>query len=123
MSVRCDKKLFIWSSLYYESFFCFVASKGHEAINIRIAQRQLKNIYELPKIPKKTKENVREQTDISVDVFKSTMFEIIPFFLTLLKIYFVSEPIYFAKLYEIASKSSYSSLFHDNISMKIVLLH
>jgi hypothetical protein len=60
--------------------FYFVALKGYEAINIKIARGQLKNIHELPKIPKKTKESSREQTEISVDVFKSTMYELIPCF-------------------------------------------
>ena len=59
--------------------FCLVASKGLEAVNIQIKERNIDSISQLPKIPKKKKENTGQQTEISVDVFKSTMYDLIHF--------------------------------------------
>ncbi len=59
----------------------FLASKGLEAVNIQVTERNIKIISQLPKIPKKKKENIQQQTEISVDVFKSMMYDLIHFFI------------------------------------------
>lgn len=59
----------------------FLASKGLEAVNIQVTERNIKSISQLPKIPKKKKENIQQQTEISVDVFKSMMYDLIHFFI------------------------------------------
>jgi len=59
----------------------FLASKGLEAVNIQVTERNIKSISQLPKITKKKKENIQQQTEISVDVFKSMMYDLIHFFI------------------------------------------
>jgi hypothetical protein len=59
----------------------FLASKGLEAVNIQVTEINIKSISQFPKIPKKKKENIQQQTEISVDVFKSTMYDLIHFFI------------------------------------------
>ncbi len=55
-------------------FPCFVAVRGFEAVNIRIQERYINSISQLPKIPKKKeKKETGDQQQISADLFKSTM--------------------------------------------------
>jgi len=48
-------------------------------VNVEITDRNIKSVSQLPKIPKK-KEATGQQTEISVDVFKSTMYDLFHFF-------------------------------------------
>ncbi len=65
--------------------FCyFVATRGFEAINIQITERNIRRISQLGKIPKK-KESPQAADQVSGDLFKSTMYELIQLFLLHLK--------------------------------------
>lgn len=54
----------------------FVAVRGVEAINIEIVERNIRSISQLGKIPKKT-ESFQTASQVSGDLFESTMYELI----------------------------------------------
>jgi hypothetical protein len=59
----------------------FIASRGQEAVNIKIIERNINSISKLPKIPKRAPNHEHQQQHISVEVFKSTMYVYITFYL------------------------------------------
>ncbi|CAF1313380.1 unnamed protein product [Rotaria magnacalcarata] len=54
----------------------FIASRGQEAVNIKIIERNINSISKLPKIPKRAPNHEQQQQHISVEVFKSTIAEL-----------------------------------------------
>ena len=49
----------------------FIAARGFEAVNVHIIDRSVKDVWQLPKIPKK--KTTLEDNKVSGDLFKSTM--------------------------------------------------
>ena len=54
-------------------FLLLLASRGFEAVNIKITDRNIKSISQLPKIPKKKKPDAEDQGELSVGVYKSAL--------------------------------------------------
>lgn len=54
-------------------FLLFLAARGFEAVNIKITDRNIKSISQLPKIPKKKKTDGEDQGELSVGVYKSAL--------------------------------------------------
>ncbi|CAF3369693.1 unnamed protein product [Rotaria sp. Silwood2] len=52
------------------------ASRGQEAVNIKIIERNINSISKLPKIQKRAPNHEQQQQHISVEVFKSTIAEL-----------------------------------------------
>lgn len=50
-----------------------IAARGFEAVNIDVIERKIDSIKKLPKIPKKS-ETISQQTHVSGELFKSTMY-------------------------------------------------
>ena len=57
----------------------FLAKRGVEAVNVHVIDRTVHSISTLPKIPKK--KQAVEQNQVSGDFFRSTMYELILFYL------------------------------------------
>ncbi|UJR19048.1 hypothetical protein I4U23_022179 [Adineta vaga] len=74
-----ERKLFISDKCKFD---VIKTPKGHEAVNIQVVERNIKSVSQLPKIPQK-KQETSEQTQISVDIFKSTMYGFIHLLFTL----------------------------------------
>ncbi|CAF4633308.1 unnamed protein product, partial [Rotaria sp. Silwood2] len=51
-------------------------SRGQEAVNIKIIERNINSISKLPKIQKRAPNHEQQQQHISVEVFKSTIAEL-----------------------------------------------
>ncbi|CAF1272287.1 unnamed protein product, partial [Rotaria sordida] len=51
-------------------------SRGQEAVNIKIIERNINSISKLPKISKRAPNQEQQQQHIPVEVFKSTIVEL-----------------------------------------------
>ncbi|CAF2261133.1 unnamed protein product [Rotaria magnacalcarata] len=68
-----QQKLFISDLVKFD---IIQTSRGQEAVNIKIIERNINSISKLPKIPKRAPNHEQQQQHISVEVFKSTIAEL-----------------------------------------------